>query len=598
MAKDMDPKPQKHRPAASSHGGRSSRHSGGKRGKPERSRRPLQAGGSGASLEPKLRKVVHESFEHATFVVFDLETTGGNPERNGITEICALKIKDGKIVDRFYSLINPMISIPPIVRKMTGITNQMVADAPVIHEVYPDFMEFVGDHVLVSHNTIGDLIFLRYFAKETVNRDLSNFFLCTHLLVEKLCPEAPDKSLKGLSRYFNLSGEQFHRAEADAMQTWELFKVLERKLRERGISKIEQAIRLQGDLDSSLRLGWAIGADKLRGLPPGAGVFYLFDHERRLLLVSGATSVQREVEKLQRHDLIPRQILKLVLRSYDLQATRTASVFAALLAECDGLDKHKLSVDPSILHQRVVNVLGIYEDRGGGLRLAVGPMEDGLRFVFGPVKDRKRASEFVEELAATLGEKLTRTGMLLAPEHRSLVIGALSGTLPELLRKVEKNLWTLRIMFWRKKTMENQRARLEKIQNLLNMDGAGAPPWRNIAQLHGLIVVPDESTSTWVMHTIVGGRPQSTHQIRGDWRQRLIQGGFGKRIVSRMYKEMKAPKDASPMTKIDVARLNAVLWWLQHGQGRDEGVFIELEQIEGMLKTRQAEQGVTVGGES
>ncbi len=589
MTKDAEVKHTKSR-APSKSGERDNKRPPSKRPvKPRKSARPLPPGGVGGGLDPKLKKIVHETLERSTFIVFDIETTGGNPERNGITEICALKIRDGQIVDRFYSLVNPMISIPPIVRRMTGITNQMVAEAPVIHEIFPDFIDFIADHILVSHNTIGDLIFLRYFAKETVKQDLNNFFLCTHLLVEKLCPEAPDKSLKGLSRHFNLSGDSFHRAEADAVQTWELFKVLERKLRDRGISKVEQAIRLQGDLDSSLRLGWAIGADKLRGLPQGAGVFYLYDHERRLLLVSGAVSVQRDVEKLQHYDLIPRQILKLVLRSYDLQASRTPSIFGALMAECDGLDKHKLSVDPSILHQRLINVIGIYEDRGGGLRLAVGPMEEGIVQVFGPVKDRKRATEFVDELAATLGEKNTRNGMLLAQEHRSLVAGALSGTLPELLRKVEKNLWSLRIMFWRKKAMENQRDRLEKIQNLLNMDGVGASPWRNVLQLHGLIVVPDESTSTWVLHPIVCGKPQPSHQVRGDWRQRLTQGGFGKRIVSRIYKEMRAPKDAPAMTKIEVARLNAVLWWLQHGKGRDGGTFVDIEQLEAMLKSKQGE---------
>lgn len=553
-------------------------------------RRPMQAGGSGLNLDPKLKSIIHEALDRSVFIVFDIETTGGNPERNGITEICALKVKDGEVVDRFYSLINPMISIPPIVRKMTGITNQMVADAPVIHEVFPDFAEFIGDSILVSHNTIGDLIFLRHFSKETLNRDLSNFFLCTHLLVEKLCPEAPDKSLKGLSRHFNLSGDQFHRAEADAMQTWELFKVLARKLKERSISRVEQAIRLQGDLDSSLRLGWAVPTEKLKGLPHGAGVFYLYDHERRLLLLSGATSVQKEVEKLLKYDLIPRQILKLALRSYDLQASRTSSVFAALMAECDGMDKHKLGVDPSILHQRLVNTIGLYEDRSGNLRISVGPMEDGLKQVFGPVKDRKRASDFVQELAAVLGEKTTRDGMLVASEHSSLVVSALSGTLPDLLRKVEKNLWSLRIFFWRKRAIETQRSRLEKIQNLLNMGGAEPAPWRNLSQLHGIVVVPDEATSTWVVHTIVGAKPYSSHQVRGDWRLRLVQGGFGKRIVSRMYKEIKSPKETPPLTKIDVARMNAVMWWIYHGKGRDGGAFLSLEELEVMLKDRKASE--------
>jgi DNA polymerase III epsilon subunit-like protein len=459
----------------------------------------------------------------------------------------------------------------------------MVADAPVIHEIFPDFAEFVGSHILVSHNTIGDLIFLRHFCKETLNRDLTNFFLCTHLLVEKLCPEAPDKSLKGLSRHFNLAGENFHRAEADAIQTWELFKVLTRKLRDRGVTKVEQAIRLQGDLDSSLRMGWAVDPQKLRGLPQGAGVFYLYDHERRLLLISGAQSLQREVDKLRKYDLIPRQILKLILRSYDLQATRTASTFAALMAECDGLDKHKLSVDPSLLHQRVVNVIGIYEDRGGNFRIAVGPMEEGLVCAFGPVKDRKKVSDFVEELGTTLGEKLTRSGMLLAKEHRSLVVAALSGTLPELLRRVEKNLWSLRLMFWRRRAIDIQRQRLEKIQNLLNMSVSDVKAWRNFDAVHGVVVVPDDATSSWVLHTIVNGLPRSTHQIRGDWRQRLIQGGFGKRMVKRMYKEIKAVRDVTPPTKVELARMNAVMWWIHYGKSKDSGVFLEIEELEHLI---------------
>ena len=160
----------------------------------------------------------------------------------------------------------------------------------------------------------------------------------------------------------------------------------------------------------------------------------------------------------------------------------------------------------------------------------------------------------------------------------------------------EKNLWSLRIMFWRKRSMENQRARLEKIQNLLNRGNADVTPWRNISDLHGIVVVPDESTSTWVLHTIVGGRPQSNHQIRGDWRQRLLQGGFGKRLISRMYKEMRVKKESTPLTKVDVARLNAVMWWMQHGKGRDGGAFIELEKLEIMLKNRKS-MDATLGAE-
>ena len=154
-----------------------------------------------------------------SFVCFDIETTGGNPERNGITEIFAVRYIDGVEAETFYSMVNPKIPIPPIVRRMTGITNRMVKKEPVIEEVMPKFLDFLEDDILVSHNTIGDMKFLRYFSKKVCDHELLNYYLCTHLLVEKLYPEAPDKSLKGLAEFFDIeitAGGQLHRATADA----------------------------------------------------------------------------------------------------------------------------------------------------------------------------------------------------------------------------------------------------------------------------------------------------------------------------------------------------------------------------------------------
>ena len=74
-------------------------------------------------------------------VVFDIETTGGNPERNGITEIFAIHFVKGKVGATFHSLVDPGIRIPPIVRRMTGITNRMVKKEPVIEEVMPKFLD-------------------------------------------------------------------------------------------------------------------------------------------------------------------------------------------------------------------------------------------------------------------------------------------------------------------------------------------------------------------------------------------------------------------------------------------------------------------------
>ena len=76
-----------------------------------------------------------------------------------------------------------------------------------------------------------------------------------------------------------------------------------------------------------------------------------------------------------------------------------------------------------------------------------------------------------------------------------------------------------------------------------------------------------------------------------------MQGGFGKRLISRMYKEIRATKDVPPLTKIDVARMNAVMWWIQHGKGRDGGAFIHLEELEVMLKDRKS-AAIAMAGEA
>ncbi|MGA1609990.1 MAG: exonuclease domain-containing protein, partial [Candidatus Nanopelagicaceae bacterium] len=100
----------------------------------------------------------------ATFIVVDLETTGGSPDDSEITEIGAVKVRGGQVIGEFQTLVNPGSEIPPFITVLTGITDAMVVEAPRIDEVLPAFFEFVGSEkevFLVAHNAPFDISFLR-----------------------------------------------------------------------------------------------------------------------------------------------------------------------------------------------------------------------------------------------------------------------------------------------------------------------------------------------------------------------------------------------------------------------------------------------------
>lgn len=158
-----------------------------------------------------------------TFVVFDIETTGLSRETEGITEIGAVKLKDGKITDRFSTFVNPEKLISAEITKLTGITNDMVADAPVIRDVLPQFLDFCGDAVLVAHNANFDTGFIRVNAERKCGIEVKNTVLDTLELARTLLPELNKHKLDIVCEHLGVSLEGHHRAVNDAEATAEVF---------------------------------------------------------------------------------------------------------------------------------------------------------------------------------------------------------------------------------------------------------------------------------------------------------------------------------------------------------------------------------------
>lgn len=162
-------------------------------------------------------------YSHREFVVFDLETTGLSPEKgNEIIEIGAIRVVDGKIKDEFSSFVQPKRKIPAFISDLTGITNEMVNDAPNNKIVLPEFKNFINNAPLVAHNAPFDVKFLKFYL-EKIDSQLQNHSVDTIPLLRELYPHLPNYKLGTVQAYFNCSDFSHHRAIDDARVTSEIF---------------------------------------------------------------------------------------------------------------------------------------------------------------------------------------------------------------------------------------------------------------------------------------------------------------------------------------------------------------------------------------
>lgn len=171
------------------------------------------------------------------YVVFDLETTGINQERDAIIEISAVKVQGHKIVGEFSTLVNPERHIPAAATAVNGITDAMVAEAPHIKEAMEDFLTFIGSDILVGHNIhTFDTNFVYDAALNYLGKELKNDYVDTLYMARKYLPELPHHKLTDVAQHFCLRTEGAHRALFDCMMNQgcyeELGKLMEEKKKE------------------------------------------------------------------------------------------------------------------------------------------------------------------------------------------------------------------------------------------------------------------------------------------------------------------------------------------------------------------------------
>ena len=245
----------------------------------------------GAALEVSLRET--------TFVIVDLETTGGRskPGPDGscdaITEIGAVKVRGGEVIGEFATLVDPQRSIPPQIVELTGITTAMVRDAPTISAVLPMFLEFARGAVLVAHNAGFDIGFLRAAAESCGIAWPRPPVLCTVKLARRVLTreEAPSVRLAALARLIGSATEPTHRALDDARATVDVLHALIERIGNQGITTYSDLRSYLPNVTNAQRAKRVLA----QGLPHRSGVYLFRGPSDEVLYIGTAGDLRRRV---------------------------------------------------------------------------------------------------------------------------------------------------------------------------------------------------------------------------------------------------------------------------------------------------------------
>lgn len=265
------------------------------------------------------------------YAILDIETTGGQFNEEGITEIAIYKFDGREVVDQFISLVNPEKEIQPFVVKLTGINNAMLRSAPKFYEVAKRIIEITQECILVAHNTSFDYRILRTeFTR--LGYDFIRPTLCTVELSKKLIPGMDSYSLGKLVRALGIPVTDRHRASGDAIATVKLFKLLLSKDVEKEILISSIKAEIKSGLTPKL-------LDIVESLPNKTGIYYIHNEKGNLIYIGKSKNIKKRVN--QHFTGKTNKCKKIQLEVFAVTFEETGSELIALLKESEEIKINK-----------------------------------------------------------------------------------------------------------------------------------------------------------------------------------------------------------------------------------------------------------------
>lgn len=304
---------------------------------------------------------LYDSIYNAAFAVIDVETTGLSPDRNRITEIGIVKIRNGEVIDEYQSLVNPEQFIPPGITRLTGITNEMVYNKPKFEDIAGEVLSFIfsegGNIILGGHNVRFDYGFLNASLARAGHNRLTIPSVCSARLARRLSRRLPSKSLDSLRRHFNIYSRRKHRALDDAKATAVIIThFIEQLVAEFEIETLDELLGFQyRKIYDSVKIPARFRKLKseLQNAPQKPGVYFMYNKSGDIIYIGKAKNLKDRLSSYFYHNTShSTKTRKLVRYVHKVEWEEAGSELSALLAESKMIKSHKPKFNSAIKSYR------------------------------------------------------------------------------------------------------------------------------------------------------------------------------------------------------------------------------------------------------
>jgi DNA polymerase-3 subunit epsilon len=356
-----------------------------------------------------------------TFCVVDLETTGGSAQGGSmITEIGAVKVRGGEVLGEFQTLVNPHQTIPPFIAVLTGITDSMVATAPPIERVLPQFLEFAQGCVLVAHNAPFDVGFLKHFAAEQGRAWPKFEVLDTARLARRVITrdDAPNCKLSSLAVLFDAQTTPNHRALSDARATVDVLHGLMARLGGLGVHTLEELQTFSARVSQAQRKKRHLAEQ----LPHEPGVYLFRDDRDRVLYVGTSKDLRTRVRTYFTASETRSRMGEMVALAASVQGIVCATPLEAEVRELRLIGEHKPKYNRRSRFPERVHWIKLTVEPWPRLSLVRQVLDDGAEYV-GPFSSKKIAERSVAALHDTFPVRQCGGRMAKEPRMSACALG-------------------------------------------------------------------------------------------------------------------------------------------------------------------------------